>query len=288
MQTTTKSKTQKLEDELKKKIRNYVLKNHKSMTTSEMALKLNVDNIKVGACYANLKRNKIINCDIKKEVSIIDKMASVYELAKKTNANTYTNHNGENKEKARNKMANYVIGSGIIGIVPTLPNTEWVIEQKIDSKLRGVEFLGVECNEPTFNIMKTNLRTTKLKAKTHFGFIGELMYGKLENTYAHLILDYCGMLPTMSKEIEYAINNDIIKIGGFMAITFAKPIRGTDIQSEKIKSLSAINNTDDRCVSDKGVEAYFNKVTGWNYQVVEFFYYQDTYPMTLVMIKRIK
>jgi hypothetical protein len=260
-----------------------------NIETSVLVKKYKVTGMTVGANRSIVKRGlSAINQVIEEEVSVLDKVMSKYELAKKQGENTYTNHNGENKEVARVKMANYIIDSGIVGTIPTLPNTTWAIEEKIDKQISGNEFIGVECDEPTFNVMKAKLKHLRLKAKTVFGFISGIIYGKLENTYAHLILDYCGNLATISKEIEYAIANDIVNIGGIMAITFSKPIRGTDIQSEKLKSLAAINNTDERCMSDKGVEAYFNKITGWNYQVVEFFYYQDTYPMTLVIIKRIK
>ena len=208
--------------------------------------------------------------------------------------NTYRNHDGENKEVARVKMDNYVSDSGVVGDVPTLPNTDWIIEQKIARQLPDMRFIGAELERSTFNKMRKNLRSLDLNATTYFGKIGDLIYGKTEDTYAHLILDYCGHLSTFSKEIEYAINNNIIKVGGIMAITFGKPLRGLDSQTAKIKGLAPINNGDERCVSDRGIENYFAKITGWNYEVKEIFYYSDKkesgkgYPMTLVVIKRIK
>lgn len=208
--------------------------------------------------------------------------------------NTYRNHNGENKEVARVKMTNHVVNSGVVGVVPTLPNTEWIIEQKIANQLPDMSFIGAELDKDTYNKMRRNLKSFDLNATTHFGKIGELIYGKTEDTYAHLILDYCGHLSTFSKEIEYVINNDILKLFGIMAITFGKPLRGLDSQTAKIKGLAPINNGDERCVSDRGIENYFAKITGWNYEVKEIFYYSDKkesgkgYPMTLVIIQRIK
>lgn len=272
-----------------------------------LAYKYNVSAMTIGAIKSNITKQKKeltknkhedfgkrLISGIDNEVADITKTA--YKLKKQKKENTYTNHDGENKEVARVKIAKYVIDSGVVGTIPTLPNTEWAIEQKIDSQVSGNDFIGVECHEPTFNTMKSNLKKLSLKAKTVFGKIGSIIFGKLENTYAHLILDYCGNLVTFCKEIEYVILNDVIKVGGIMAITFSKPIRGTDILSEMIKGLAPINNTDERCMSDKGVEAYFNKITGWKYQVLEFYYYADKkvdsngngYPMTLVIIKRIK
>jgi hypothetical protein len=256
-----------------------------------LAEKFNVSRSTVGANYTILIRQGKI---IRKVEEKIKSVADVYQLAKEKKDNSYTNHNGANKEIARVKMANYVTDSGVIGCIPTLPNTDWVIEQKIAKVLPEVDFIGAECEPNTFDTMKLNLKKLTLNAKTHFGKIGELIYGKIENTYAHLILDYCGMLPTFSKEIEYAINNDVIKVGGIIAITFGKPLRGSDNQSEKIKGLAPINNEDTRCMSDRAVESYFAKITGWNYEVKEIFYYTDKkdkgkgYPMILAIIKRIK
>jgi hypothetical protein len=281
--------------ELNVLIQNELLANPK-IDRHELAKKYNTTYYKVRANFITLiSQGKIESETPKKDVNLsdilkdINKVTTSYEKSKKK-GNTYTNHDGENKDKARNVMVKYIVDSAVEGIVPTLPNTEWVIEQRINEQLSGVEFLGVERERNTFNKMRTNLRKmkNKLKANTYFGNIGDVLYGKLENTYAHLILDYCGNLATISKELEYAIINDIIKLNGIMAITFAKPIRGVDMQSDKLRQLGAINNTDERCQSDKSVEAYFHKITGWNYQVMEFFYYQDSYPMTLVILKRIK
>ena len=133
--------------------------------------------------------------------------------------------------------------------------------------------------------------------ETYHGNLSDKIYGTIENQYAHVIADYCGMLPTFSKEIEYLINNKVVKHGGVIAITFGKPLRGTDAQTQFIKSLGATitnNPNDNRCLSDKAVEAYFNRIIGDNFNFVEIFNYSDDkkdskgkgYPMTLVILQR--
>jgi hypothetical protein len=269
-----------------------------------LAIELNTTDNTVRANFISLISKKIIvnYKTIKKVNKAIESIGSVFDVVKeakkqakkqvKKENNTYVNHDGVCKEEARVKIVNSIVESGVIGLAASLPNTGWVIEQAINNKVKGIEFIGVERKKVTFNKMRTNLRNLKkdtdIKGETYFGNIGDILYGKLENTYAHLILDYCGNLATISKELEYCINNDVIKLNSIMAVTFAKPIRGVDFQSDKLRQLGAINNTDDRCQSDRSVEAYFYKICGWNYQVVEFFYYKDRYPMTLVIIKRIK
>ena len=284
-----------------KAIQKYILKNVDTLSTGQMAEKLNVEPIRVTANKASLKRQGLIGAaDIKKSVdttinkldSILDigkrKKLTAYQLKKIKNENTYTNENGKDKEVAREKMALAIIDSKVVGVIPTLPHKEWKIEQMVANSLKGVKFIGIERDKATYSLMKANLKRINLIAETHFGNFADKLYGQIENAYAHLIMDYCGQLETICKEIEYAILNDLVMVGGVLAITFAKPMRGTTPMATKIKGLASINNTDSRCISERCIDAYFNKLTGFNYQVVETYHYQDNYPMTLVLIKRLK
>jgi hypothetical protein len=257
-----------------------------SIDRAKLAEKQNVSLREVGAMYASLRRYGIITA-----------VEAIKEPKKrgrkpKDDKNTYKNETGANKAIAREKMANIIIKSGVQGIVPTLPNTNWAIELMIEKLAKGNSFLGVERNPLTFKKMRTNLKqlrkNNELSGETHLGNIAEVIFGKNENSYAHLILDYCGNLVTIRKELEYAIQNNVVAVGGVIAVTFAKPIRGIDAESLKLLDLAVENNTDSRCASDKAIEAYFHKITGFTHKVVEFFHYRDTSPMTLVLIKRIK
>jgi hypothetical protein len=283
------------------KLDQLIIKNQ-LLSNKEIALNLGTTAQKISAKRTWLIRKGKIesqpkNKGTKKERkdSIFNRITTLSTSIKiKVTTNTYTNHNGENKDKARVKMKNYMIDSSVIGDVPCLPNENWTIEQEVAKVLPDMNFIGAEINKDTYVKMKKNLKNTTLNATTHFGKISDLIYGKTENSYAHLILDYCGHLSTFSKEIEYVINNDLLKLNGIMAITFGKPLRGNDKQTLKIKNLAPINNEDTRCISDRSIENYFAKITGWNYEVKEIFYYSDKkengkgYPMTLVIIQRIK
>lgn len=288
-------------------IQQYILKNYKELDTYEMANKLGIEPFRVAGNKAFLKRSKQIGegekthqwsayttkaREKKKEASIEVAEPKKRGRKPKDDKNTYKNETGANKAIAREKMANIIIKSGVQGIVPTLPNTNWAIELMIEKSVKGNSFLGVERNPLTFKKMRTNLKqlrkNNELSGETHLGNIAEVIFGKNENSYAHLILDYCGNLVTIRKELEYAIQNNVVAVGGVMAVTFAKPIRGIDAESLKLLDLAVENNTDSRCASDKAIEAYFYKITGFTHKVVEFFHYRDTSPMTLVLIKRIK
>jgi len=263
MQTTTATK---------KAIKNELIANPKA-NRAELALKYGVDLRNVGAVYASIKR--------------------YFDKAKfKKGNNNYSNHEGIKKEAARTRMANHVIDSGVIGNILTLPNTDWVIEQKILKSVKGVSFTAVECVRETFLEMRRKAKKLNLIFTAHFGMVSELIYGKSENSYAHLILDYCGELPKIAKEVEYAINNNIVAVRGIIAVTFVKQVRGSKntLMGEKIMGLATANNNDFRSDSERSAEAFFHKITGWNYEIKEFFYYKDSghTPMALVIIKRIR
>jgi hypothetical protein len=312
-----------------KKIQKFILENPK-LTSKEISNKLGIKMNRVAGNRAALKRSgrlkvsdlskistqkrkrKLSNKDLKDLVLKLGKknlhykeiakqsgasMATIYRWlgkSKKTK-NTYTNENGIYKEMARNKMAKYIVDSDVVGLVPTLPHIACTIEKKILLEEPNYTFLGVECDKPTYNALRKTVRTEKLPITTHYGKISNVIYGEIEGVYAHLILDYCGMLPTFSKELEYAINNKIVKRGGIIAMTFAKPIRGTDSISKYIMDLGGTitnNPNDNRCASDKATEAYFNRIIGSEFDFVEIFNYADDKgngigcPMTLIILRR--
>jgi hypothetical protein len=231
------------------------------------------------------KKSTVVN----KALSIIDK--SLNRIPKIEKVNTYHNKDGVNKKAARKLMVKYILSSKVDGLVPTLPHIECAIETKLLSKNKNLSFIGVERELATYEEMKKTIKSNKLPIEPFFGDMGTQLYGKFENTYAHLILDYCGMLPTFAKELEYSVRNNIVKVNGIIAMTFAKPIRGNGQMFDYVKSLGMTisnNEADNRCMSDKATEAYFNKITGFNYTFVEMFNYMDTYPMTLVILRRDK
>lgn len=276
----------KLENEV---IQKFIIKNYKKMDTYEMANKLGVKPFRVAGNKAALTRLKKIGTDGK--IAVFGKKAKQLTEKPKVEKNTYKNHNGVNKSIARDKMADIIIKSGVSGIVPCLPNKDWTIERMIHDKTQCNTYLGVEREKETYNVMRSTLQDLKsinFFGATHFGNISEVIFGKYENSYAHMILDYCGNLRTIQKELEYSLQHNLLMVNGVMAVTFAKPIRGVDSESLRLLDLAPIHNADNRCESDKAIEAYFQKITGFTHKVVEFFYYQDTYPMTLVLIQRVK
>jgi hypothetical protein len=283
-------------------IKMYVLSNHTRKSIADMAKDLGIVHQQVTAKYKLLINDKMINREDSFPKPIIVKTPKV-KKAKEHKSKVIKeaisiekkkgfNGEGEYKKEARELMATYIKNSGVVGLVPSLMNEYTIIEEDILQTLPKMTFLGVDDDIEIINKLKAKVRAKKLPIKTKVGLMSGEIFGKESDEYAHLILDYCGNLFKQAKEIEYAIDNNIVKVGGIIAITISKTMRsGKGVTADFIRSLSNTisNNVDDfRCDSDRQNEAYFYNIVGRNYVVREFFHYCDTSPMTLIIIQRIK
>lgn len=305
-------------------IKMYIISNHVSKSIADMAKDLGIIHQKVTATYKVLVRENLINRveslqkptkvkaervkkdPIKKYKSKtiieaidetnkqLDRLNSNIESAEKRKIDELGDYTGGGKQKdlARDKMANYIKKSGVVGVVPSLMWTNTIIEENVLETLPNMQFIGIDDNVKVINKLKLNIKRKKLPITAKVCKMSDMIYGIDSNSYAHLILDYCGNLFSFSKEIEHAIDNDIVQIGGIIAITFSKTMRvGNGENADFIRSLSNTisNNVDDfRCDADRQNEAYFYNIIGRNYAVREFFHYCDSSPMSLVILQRVK
>lgn len=322
MLTETQNTTAELINDAQ--IRLFIISNHATKSIADMAKELGVIHQLVTAKYKVLVKDNIISREeslpkaitiktprvkkepIKKHKSKtvleaidetnrqLDKLNKNIESAEKLKIKELGDYTGGGKQKvlAREKMINYITKTGLEGIVPSLMFTNTYIEETILKTLPKMEFIGVDDNPKVISQLKKNIRAKKLPITTKIGKISELIYGVDADSYGHLILDYCGNLFTFTKEIEHAIDNDIVQVGGIIAITFSKTMRsGNGQNADFIRSLSSTisNNVDDfRCDADRQNESYFYNIIGRKYAVREFFHYHDTSPMSLVIIQRVK
>lgn len=321
MSTKTQVTTQELEDT---QIRLFIISNHASKSITDMAKDLGVVHQQVTAKYVLLIKENVINRNdslpkvvttkvprekkepIKKHKSktILEAIDETNRQLKNLNENiknaeklkidelgNYTG-GGKQKDLARDKMIHYISKSGIEGVAPSLMFTNTYIEENVLKTLPKMEFIGVDDNPNVILKLKKNIKAKKLPITTKVGKISDMIYGVDADSYAHLILDYCGNLFSFTKEIEHAIDNDIVQVGGIIAITFSKTMRsGNGQNADFIRSLSNTisNNVDDfRCDADRQNEAYFYNIVGRNYAIREFFHYHDSSPMSLIILQRVK
>lgn len=266
------------------------IKNNPKLTNTELSTKCNVSTQRISGLRTWIIKN---NTEVlKKQSKVVGKSNNTYYKTQKNKEqkNTYKNEGGFFKQEARVKMVRSIIDSGILGTVLTLPHIACKIEKMILDVIKdGMNFLGVEYNRATFNKLRTFARNNNLPLTAYNGKLSDKIYGEDSETYGHMIMDYCCSLNTVEKEIRYAINNKLVSVGGTMHITFSK--RGNTLEGTTIKSITNTiqnSNGDDRCDTDRGVEAFFHKVCGWDYELEEMFSYCDTQAMFYVRIKRIR
>jgi hypothetical protein len=200
---------------------------------------------------------------------------------------------GENKKDAKLKMQNYIIATNIQGHIGTLTNTHIDMETAIYNAMPKCYFTTVERVLSVYEQMRRKFKNCGIPIKCIKGEFSSILYGKNKDTYAHLIMDYCGDLPKVGKEFEYTITNNLVGVGGIIALTTTRiNRRGSGEMWDFITSLSndkTINkDKDNRSNTEIQNERFLYGVLGRNYEIIETFNYNDGYPMTLTIIKRIK
>lgn len=205
----------------------------------------------------------------------------------------FRNAEGENKQQARIKMQEHIIATNIQGHIGTLTNVYLNMEKAIYNAMPNCFFTTVERKSLVYEQMRRKFKKCGIPIKCIKGEFSSILYGENKDTYAHLIMDYCGDLPKVGKEFEYTIINNLVGVGGIIALTTTRiNRRGSGEMWDFITSLSndeTINkDKDNRSNTEIQNERFLYGVLGRNYKIIETFNYNDGYPMTLTIIKRIR
>lgn len=277
-----------------------IIINNQAKSNEEIALEFNVSKYSVSAKRTWLIRQGRIEGTFKpkapKKVRKDNVLNALSKLNKKVDkiiaTNTYPNADGIEKDNCRVKVSTMIDDSKVEGTILTLPHIACKTEKMILALNGNFDFIGVERNVETYKAMSRTIRQESLPIVPYKGNISDKIYGALRESYAHLILDYCGVLSTFNLEIQYALQNKLVPIGGTYHITFMKNLRASGGVHEIVKGLSKTKvsngNADYRCESEVAIRSFFDKVCGFDYELVEIHYYNDTNTkMCLVQIKRI-
>lgn len=206
----------------------------------------------------------------------------------------FKNVKGLNKDKARELMVNAIKIK--TGTILTLPYKKAIIEKMILEKIsKKINFIGYEYKREVFWELCKTIGNEKLPISPIFGSIGEAIFKAEPNQYSNLLLDYCGVLDTFAKEIEHAIKNNIIQVGGMMAITLSKIgiLNEYGVIGEIFRSMPKEMFKSDIGETELGVKLFFNKILTNNYNVETVFNYSDMkengekgMAMILIIIRR--
>jgi hypothetical protein len=216
----------------------------------------------------------------------------------------FENLNGENKDVARAFMVDNAFNTNVglparKGKILTLPFTEWRIEKMLLEKTKRYDFFAVEYDKPDYDKMVKNSYKYKTSDNklisdnvigTYNGRLEDKIACATENEYCHIFADFCGQIQTYAPTIESAIEKNIVKVGGTIAVTVANRISGNTDFHEDMQNYVPFNNKkgeDKECLH--GIKTFFTMVGGKRYKIEgEPILYKDTCAMILVVVRRLK
>lgn len=212
----------------------------------------------------------------------------IYSTNKTKTMKKFINSNGKGKQDARKEMVKYAVNSEVkSGTILSLPFETWAIERMILKKSKRYNFVGVELNEDVFRKVVINSVKHKIPVKGLYnGTLAEQIFSSESNQYAHIFADYCGQIQTHATELEFVLTNDLVKVGGTIAVTVNKRISGNFEFYEEMEKYSPLTDETKRC--ENGIRTFFNLVGGKRYRIEKLMTYKDTASMVLIIVKRLK
>ena len=265
-----------------------IIEKRDSLNANELAELLGFDNYRpIVGIFRHLNREAgLTKPKVKKPKYIV-----------KTAKNTFANYCGSRKDKARQLIAECIMqtkrqSSNIL----TLPAENWLMEKNIMKQKSGYKFTAVERDKETFQTMVKNLIANQklfdsvmcIENKS----IGEVIETDKEDTYSSAILDYCGFIDTFYDEIDDMMKRNLVKKGGYIAITLSENDR---VIGHPRYENSHTNNYIRNCYGNEEVSGAkvtndlinFLAHSNSGYEIVQRFPYKDTtVKMQLFIIKR--
>jgi|TARA_R110000824_G_scaffold212652_6_gene398919 hypothetical protein len=267
-------------------IKKAIIKLHKTLDNKAIAEKLGVAYQSIVAYSAVLSGQGLIP----KKGKVVKKK-HVKVKKKESKNKPYNNIEGTAKEDIRVYKAKTISESKLTsGLMACMPFTECRSEKHIFASSPKMKFLGIDNNKNIVDIMRCTIAVEKLPMVAKTCEMSEIIYSAKRNTYSHLDLDYCGHLNTKDEEITHALDNKIVKKGGYIFITLSKDGRGNKQGRAIIDKMNKSNTTKYRTtkVTERGVRLFFDLVIQDSYKVESVESYTDTAAMIFVALKRIK
>jgi len=206
--------------------------------------------------------------------------ANKRDSVRRSKKNSYSNEDGVYKQEARNIMKQAI---KVHGKILSLPFSTCELEKQIlADNPNAFTFVGCEYESDTFaKMFQTIQKDEILKSviEPYYGEIGDKIFNAKENEYSNLILDYCGILDTFSKEIKYTVENNIVGVGGAICVTLSKRNSAKEENIFKKINKNIPSNLFDDSVgeTERAIRAFFMALVtvNSNYSIEEFFPYQD-------------
>ena len=205
--------------------------------------------------------------------------------------NAYRQKNEGKKDFIRNEVAQLIYDSGIYGVIPCFPHIDCLGEVAINKLTDKNTYVGVDNKELVVEAMGLKKELLGLSMETYHGSMLSYLEQFNSTSFAHINMDFCGVMPIQIYSVVYAIENDLVPIGGYLFLTFQRIVR-------KVKNgyyaelLNFFKNSKpshlDMSKSDFANGMLLTFVIGDKYKLVNEIRYQSGVPMIFYAIKRIK
>jgi len=130
-----------------------------------------------------------------------------------------------------------------------------------------------------------------LSMETYYGDMLSYLQQFNSTSFAHIGMDFCGVMPIQIYSVVYAIENDLVPIGGYLFLTFQRIVRiaKKGYYAELWNMFKELKPSYlDMSKSDFANYMLLNMVIGDKYELVKEEKYQSGVPMIFYAIKRIK
>jgi len=208
---------------------------------------------------------------------------------KSLSKNAYVDKDFEGKNDVRNRVSELVLESGIFGLIGCLPHFDWLGEVFINKYANKNTYLGIANNLKVFNGANIKKDLLGLNGTMAFGDMYDVISKYPSNSFAHINMDFCGYLPTQAPTVAYAINKDLVQVGGYLFLTFTQRVRKV-VKGDYamiFNTYRRMNNTE-MTNSDFANDELLKDLMGDKFVQVDKIPYKTKSPMVFYAIKRIK
>lgn len=205
--------------------------------------------------------------------------------------NAYRQKNMGKKDDIRNIVAQLIYDSGIFGVIPCLPHIDCLGEVAINKLTDKNTYVGIGNKELVVEAMKLKKELLGLSMETYYGDMLSYLQQFNSTSFAHINMDFCGVMPIRIYSVVHAIENNLVPIGGYLFLTFERIVRMAKkgYYAEIWNMFKELKPSYlDMPKSDFANYMLLNMVIGDKYELVKEEKYQSGVPMVFYAIKRIK
>jgi hypothetical protein len=202
----------------------------------------------------------------------------------------YFERDYESKQNIRNEIAKRIFASGVFGVIPVLPHFDWLGEIAINELTDKNYYLGIADDELVVKGATIKKELLGINGEMVLGDMFEVLKKYPSNSFAHIGMDFCGVLPTQIDCVKYAMENNLVQVNGYIFLTVKRVVRlCKNGYMKEYNTYRAMNTPDTNLKDSDYANGEFLKVNLLdNYELVDTIKYETGSLMTFYVIKRVK